>query len=127
MKSFEIDTMTMDIAIGFIGLLVAAATVLLQWRQFKKSNPPSSNAGGTRTPFGHPSPYARWRTLYWREVRATFGLAIISLVMVGVIAFLRGEVTMPRLASLFFWIGMFFYNIWVAQWYAWRIATKRRR
>ena len=129
MKTLEIDTTTANMAIGFVGFLVAVATVWLQWRQFKKSHSHLPHGGGTTTrpPFGQATPHNRWKSLYWREVRATFALAAISLGMVGVIVFLHSEVTMPGLASMIFWIAMFFYNIWVAQWYAWRIATKRRR
>jgi hypothetical protein len=116
-----------DAAAGFIGLLVAVAAVWLQWKHFKKTHPVDQNIKSIRAPFGQTGAYNRWKNLYWREVRATFGLALISLFMVGVVVLLRGEVTIASNASVVFWIGMFFYNLWVAQWYAWRLSTKRKR
>jgi hypothetical protein len=77
-------------------------------------------------PFG-PNPSQRWKNLYWREVRATFLLALISLIMVGFTVAFHKVVTMPGVVSVVFWLGMFFYNLWVAQWLAWRIATRRKR
>jgi hypothetical protein len=116
-----------DAAAGFIGLLVAVAAIWLQWKHFKKTHPVEQNVKSIRAPFGQASNYSRWKNLYWREVRATFALALISLFMVGGVVLLRGEVTIASIASVVFWIGMFFYNLWVAQWYAWRLSTKRKR
>lgn len=116
-----IDGQVVDVAMLLTGFMIALATIWLQWGHFKKSYPPSQNKGDTQ------SSYLRWRSLYWREVRATFGLAFISLCLVGFTVFFYKDITMVSLVSVFFWMGMFFYNLWLAQWYAWRIATKRRR
>lgn len=121
------DTPVIDAAIGFVGLLVAFAAVWLQWKYFKRTHPMRARADATRPPMDPASPRNRWKTFHWREVRATFSLALLSLVMVASIVFLHREITLTSLASLLFWMGMFFYNLWVAQWYAWRIATKRKR
>ncbi|MDR2674785.1 MAG: hypothetical protein LBC18_07940 [Opitutaceae bacterium] len=121
-----IEQQVVDLALLFVGLVVAVAAVWLQWRHFKRSHPAHPQDGSTIAPFG-PSPHRRWKNLYWREVRATFLLALISLSMVGFTIAFHKEVTMPALVSVIFWLAMFFYNLWVAQWLAWRIATKRKR
>lgn len=127
MPVLPVDPKVVDLAIGFIGLMIAVAAVWLQWRHFRTSHPVSQNGEGTRAPFGNASAHSRWKNLYWREVRATLGLALISLLMIGFVVMFRNEVTIASIASIVFWIGMFFYNLWVAQWYAWRLATKRKR
>jgi hypothetical protein len=120
-----LDPRVIDLALLFIGLVVAVAAVWLQWGHFKRSHP-AHPSGTTAAPFGG-NPQWRWKNLYWREVRATFFLALISLIMVGFTVAFHKEVTMPGVVSVVFWLGMFFYNLWVAQWLAWRIATKRKR
>lgn len=125
--ALPVDHRTVDIAIGFIGLLVAIASVWLQWSYFTKTYPKKVQPDATRSPFAQTNPRNRWRMLYWREVRATLFLALLSLLLVVAVVIFYGSVTLISLASLMFWLGMFFYNLWVAQWYAWRIATKRKR
>lgn len=122
-----VDINIIAAAIGFVGLLVAVASVWLQWSYFKKTYPVKTQPDTTRTPFVQNNPRNRWKMLYWREVRATFFLALLSLLMVAALVIFHGQITMASLASLIFWMGMFFYNLWVAQWYAFRIATKRKR
>ena len=121
-----IEPRVVDLALLFIGLVVAVAAVWLQWGHFKRSHPVHPQGNATTSPFGA-SPHQRWKNLYWREVRATFFLALISLIMVGFTVAFHKEVTMPGVVSVIFWLGMFFYNLWVAQWLAWRIATRRKR
>ncbi|MDR2981949.1 MAG: hypothetical protein LBV12_06840 [Puniceicoccales bacterium] len=116
-----IDGKVVDVAMLLTGMLIALATIWLQWFHFKKAYPP------THAKNENPSNYLRWRSLYWREVRATFGFAFISLCLVGFTVFFYKKITMVSLVSVIFWLGMFFYNLWLAQWYAWRISTKRRR
>ena len=127
LNSLPVDPRLLDAMVGFIGLLIAVAAVWLQWKHFKRSHPVSQNNDTTRAPFGQVSAHNRWKNLYWREVRATFALALISLFMVGFVVIFRSEVTIASVASIVFWIGMFFYNLWVAQWYAWRLSSKRKR
>ncbi len=125
--SLPVDSRIIDAAIGFVGLLVAFASVWLQWKYFKRTHPMHTQPDAARPQAAPANPRNRWKVLYWREVRATFFLALLSLMMVAAIVFFHSEITMASLASLLFWMGMFFYNLWVAQWYAWRIATKRKR
>lgn len=116
------DSVVIQWAIIFVAVVIAFSSVWLQWWHFKKSCPPASPKNTDKE-----SSYRRWRTLYWREVRATFFLAFVSLCMVGMTIVFIKEISLLSLTSLLFWIGMFFYNLWLAQWYAWRISTKRRR
>ncbi|MDF9828334.1 hypothetical protein M2103_001931 [Ereboglobus sp. PH5-5] len=125
--ALPVEPWVIDAVVAIIGLLIAVAAVWLQWSHFKKTHPISQQGNRTRAPFGMNTPYNRWKSLYWREVRATFVLALISLFMVGFIVACRREVTVASIAAIVFWLGMFFYNLWVAQWYAWRIQNKRRR
>ncbi|AHF89637.1 hypothetical protein OPIT5_04700 [Opitutaceae bacterium TAV5] len=122
MKLPFVDPRTIDCALLLIGLLIALATIFLQWSHFKKQHPLRSGASE-----GEISAYRRWRTLYWREVRASFFLALVSLLMIGATFGLHKEGNLVSFTSIIFWTGMFFYNLWVAQWLAWRITTKRRR
>jgi hypothetical protein len=121
-----IDPRVIDLALLFVGLVVAVAAVWLQWRHFKRSHPAHQQGGGAAVPPGA-SLHQRWKNLYWREVRATFLLALISLIMVGFTVAFHKTVTVPGVVSIVFWLGMFFYNLWVAQWFTWRIATRRKR
>ena len=111
-----------DGALLLIGLLIALATIWLQWAYFKKHHPPPAPRKGDGQ-----SSYVRWRGLFWREVRATLLVAFIALCLVAFTVFYYREITMVSLVSGLFWMGMFFYNLWLAQWYAWRITTRRRR
>jgi hypothetical protein len=104
-----------------IAFFIALASAWLQWQYFKKTHPRSAKNHEEETA------YRRWREMYWREVRAAFFFALISLGMAGATIFLFEELNLRSVASLLFWFGMFFYNLWLAQWYGWRITTKRRR
>lgn len=117
-----VDPRMVDAAMLGIGLIIALATLWLQWWHFKKSHPVSKH------PTEHEvSAHRRWRTRYWREVRASFFLSLVALGLCGFTVIFYKEVNLVSLVSIIFWLGMFFYNLWSAQWLAWRIATKRRR
>jgi hypothetical protein len=111
-----------DAALLMVALSVALGTIWLQWMHFKRNYPLGNNPSA-----GEISAHRRWRTLYWREVRATFFLALVSLLMVAATLYFHRTVNLIAFTSVIFWLAMFFYNLWVAQWLAWRIATKRRR
>lgn len=112
-----LDSVRIEWAVLFVAVFMAVASVWLQWHYFKRNNPLPCKEGA----------HGCWRRIFWREVRATFLLAFISLGMVvATICFFK-DVSLVAIASLFFWSGMFFYNLWLAQWYTWRINTNRRR
>lgn len=112
------DALRLEWAVLFIAVFIAVASVCLQWHYFKRNNP---------FPCDKAAAQGYWRRIFWREVRATFLLASISFGMVVATVCFFEDSSLVAIASLLFWNGMFFYNLWLAQWYTWRINTNRRR